>query len=384
MKKKENKAAKNETVKSIATYRKKRKRKRIFKAFFFLLLAVGLSYAGLRGYQYFSGNDSFGDSSGGFPVALKGDNLIECETIDNHLVLLTDKNLLIYSKSGKEKQELNHGYFNPSIDCNQRWCLLFDIGSTQCKLVGTSGVALEKTTENKIIFGKVASNGNIALVTEDEHYQCRLTIYDKKGKELFRWFSAEGIVTALCFNSSENGCVVSTMNTENGIPTSTIYGLSFSKTNELYHTSVSNVLAVDVLQVGNRIHLVGDNQLIVFDTKGNQLQTTSYPNSLKQVLDKSSSYTILLLGEDIKSSNSILVLDANGQKVSEKDFNETVRKIACDNRHVLALTKEQILLFDVKLNDKKSYDNKSGATYIAILDSSGYDVNSNQIEKFSI
>lgn len=373
-----------ETIKSIAAYRKKRRKKRWAKTILILLLAAGISYVALMGYRNFTENQEFSDSASGFPIALKGDTIYGCDTIESNIALLTDKNLMIYSKSGKEKQEMNHGYFNPSMDCNENFCLLFDIGSTQFKLLHSGGVLYEKTTENKILFGRVASNGYSAIVTEDERYQCRLTIYNKNGNEIFRWYAAEGIVTALSFNSGENGCMVTTLNTEKGIPVTTLYGLSFSKSNELYHTAISNIMAIAVAQIGNRIHVIGDSEMVVLNMKGNQLKTFSYPDHLKQAAFPSNQYTVLLLGENIKSNNTVLVLDTNGQKVSSRDFEDDIRKIDCDSHHVVLLTREQILTLDIKLNTKKTYDNKSGVIYLAHLDKNGYDINLNQIDRFAL
>lgn len=368
---------------NIELYRKKRKRAILTKRLIALAVILVLALCGYGIYNAITQGDLAGGNED-FPVKLNSDTIYECDTVGTHLALLTDKNLTFYSSKGTNIRTVNHSYAEPAMDCAGDLALIYDIGGTQFSVETTTGTQFSKIMDQNILLGKVSSNGTVAIVTNDSRYQCRLTVFNKTGEEIYKWYSAEGIVTDLMMDTTGSKAAVCTMNTKNGFCVSVVYGLDFSKTDETFRTEIPNSMAVGISYMGNRIQVICDDMLVVLDIHGNQKTSYTYPGTVKQYNLSSNKYTILLFGEDVKSSSEIVVLDANGEVVSDLIVDDTIRQITTDGTHIVTLGKEDIICYNMKLEQGAAYSGKGSSAYIAINGTVGYEMNTNNLNKFLV
>ena len=83
-----------------------------------------------------------------------------------------------------------------------------------------------KKLDDPIIFGRISSGGRIAIITSSENYVCRLIVFDKSGKEIYSRNCVERVID-LAFNSSGNGCILSTSDALNGELITELISVSF-------------------------------------------------------------------------------------------------------------------------------------------------------------
>lgn len=377
-------------VSNIERYRRERKRKQLVRRVLAVVVVLLFGAACLWGYRLYSSREDTtmneGSSASGFPVKLKGDSIQSVRMMGGTLALLTDRELTLYNSKGSAVRSVSHGYFNPSIKCSSKRTLVYDIGGNKFSVQSKAGEVASAETENKILFGEIADNGNVAIVTTDNRYQNRLTVYNQNGIEIWRWYSAQNLVTALDFTDGGNGCVAAAVGTEGGQPRTTVYGLDFSKQDEeVFSSQADGMLAVAVsVKSGGNIHLIGDDALAVFSEKGEEVSRFEYPKALMYYDASPSKYTVLLFGEEVKSNHTVAVLDAKGKTTSEKEFNTKVRGMFSDGSHIVLLTDKQIVCYNMLMKQGKTFDDQSDISYIAGNGGTGYRLNSVQIEKFPI
>lgn len=375
---------KNE-VASIELYRAKRKKKKRKRRMIVIFSILAIAFLGIFGYYAVDmiSNSSNG-KNGSFPVKLNGDLILQNQMLGEQVVILNDKKLLFYNNQGKLIREVGHSYFNPAVSCSSSKALLYDIKGTNFSVETDKGTEITQTLSNDIIIGEIAENGNIAIVSEDDRYSCRLTIYDSKGTEIFKWYLADKYITSLDFIDLGGGCVVAALGVSNGYTETYVYRLDFSKDKEQYQTTITGSAPLMVNVMDNKTHIVCDNQAVVLDKNGCQLNSVVFNQSLKQTVAASERYTVMLFGEDVKSTSEIVVYDENLSEVGKISNTERIRKIDSDGDHVIALYNDRIVCYDMSLNQKAEYSGQSSVNDVICSLERGYSTNTNNLNSFDL
>lgn len=370
---------------NIELYRSKRKKQMQMHRFIVVLVVLGIGLLLVLGYYGVTKLSISSEEGGGnFPVKLSGDLILQNEMMGSQTVILTDKELLFYNKQGNLLRKISHGDFSPAISCSSDKVLLYDMGGVNFRVESSSGTLLTKSSSNDIIMGKIAENGNIVIVSEDDRYSCRLTVYDKNGDEIFKWYLADNYITAFDFVDSGDGCVVAAVGVSDGFTTTTVYGLDFSKEKEQYQSTITGSLPVAVNVMDNRTQVVCDNQLVLLDKNGSQLHAVPFTQSLKQVVAASDYYTVLLFGEEVKSTSTMVVYDANASVVGSSSSSERIRRIDSDGKHVTALYDDKIICYDMSLEQTRELDHQESVNDVICGGSSGYSVNTTTLNRFAL
>jgi len=375
---------KNEAT-SIELYRAKRKKQKRKRRMIIFLSILVIAFLGIFGYYTVDiiSNSSHG-KNGAFPVKLNGDLILQNQMMGERIVILNDKKLLFYNHQGKLITEVGHSYFNPAISCSSNKALLYDIKGTTFSVETDRGTDFIQNISNDIIIGKIAENGNIAIVSEDDRYSCRLTIYNSKGSEIFKWYLADKYITSLDFTDSGGGCVVAALGVNNGYTETYVYKLDFSKDKEQYQTTITGSAPLMVNVMGNKTHIVCDNQAVVLDKNGGQLNSVVFNQPLKQTVAASGRYTVMLFGKDVKSTSEIIVYDANLSEVGKISNTERIRKIDSDGDHIIALYNDRIVCYDMSLNQKMEYNEQSSVNDVICGGQIGYSTNTTSFNGFSL
>ena len=87
-------------------------------------------------------------------------------------------------------------------------------------------------TEEKIITAAIADNGNYAVATYSNSYASAVTVFSKRNKQIYEWYSAEDTVNNIALSSTGKKLAVSSFNSSSGLFKSKVnvinYALSLS------------------------------------------------------------------------------------------------------------------------------------------------------------
>lgn len=379
-----------EELKDIERYRKKQNRKKLLKRLLIFLAIAVIALFGFSVYRSYTEEGTFDlfdlfHTSSSFPVRLSGNTVVESRMMGNTIVLLTDRDCAFYTKRGSEIQKQSHGFADPNLKTSSKRALLYDLDGTKFMTASKTGVMLEKELSNRIVFGEIAENGTIAMVTHDDHYACRLTVYNETGEEIFKWYSAEQLITAVDFTDHGSGCVVASINTSGGLMQTSVYGLDFSKQDPLFSTDLENCMAVSIQQKSNgNLQLVTDRSMITLKENGELVSTYSFQKDLKNYSGQLDGYTVLLLGEDVKSQQTAVVLDANGEQVSQVELQERVRKLDAKDGNLYFLTSDKILVYDLKLEHPTVLEGQTATEMVLGDGQTVYSFNHSELKQLTL
>lgn len=369
---------------NIDVYRKKRRKKNFYKYLkYFIVVFLALVFLTLV-WNFFINQRICSQDTSNFPVLLSGDSAIDFQRNETGFSVLTNKQLDFYSLSGIKLRTVNNTVTLPMINSCKDKTLLYEQGGTGYSVEKSNETLTKNIVENKIILGKVAENGNVALVTEDEKYACSLVIYDRSSNQIFKWNLAENIIIDFCFTDSGNGCVVTTMGANDGITKGTVYGLNFTSKQELFKTNMGDCIPIAISCDRGNIHIICENRLVFLDHKGSVLKEKAYVDKLFKYVLTQNNYIVMLFGEESKSMASLVVYDGFGEEIAQTQFKEKIRNIDSDGRNIIVLTDNSVICCDMQLKILNTVNNKQNVDSVICIDSFAYDISMNRIYKFAL
>lgn len=241
------KAEAAETV-DMNTFEKQRARKRSFRRLRRLLIVLVIA-AGAASLYYTRGkwvpklegildkpqativNDGR-VQAGNFPIDLGDSTTASLATLDDDLICVDVGMVTTYDSNGKVRTTDFNSYGSPIARTAGKRMLIFDSNSTSFRLLNKNGEVYEKRTENIIIYGAVAENGNALIVTLDDKYTTLLTVYDRNGAQIYVWGCGERITDA-SFAEDGDACVVSTFDVSGGQMVSRIHRIDLTKSDSI-------------------------------------------------------------------------------------------------------------------------------------------------------
>ncbi len=171
------------------------------------------------------------DTGSGYPTSITGTqvlptNLLAC---DGMAVTLSDTSLTVQNATAKRVFSRQHSFSQPRMcEAGGRW-LVYNLGGTGYRVETISKTVLTGTAEGDIQAVALAPNGRFALVTQTSDNASRLTVYMANGEVQYTYSFYDALITAVTLNNNGTRGVVSTVSTENGALSGTLYLLDFSK-----------------------------------------------------------------------------------------------------------------------------------------------------------
>ena len=369
---------------NIDVYRKRRRRKNFYKYFKYAIVVVlTLTFFALI-WNFFIIQKMCSHDTSNYPISLSGDSVIDFQKNETGFVVLTNKQLDFYSLSGIKLRTVNNTATLPVINSCGDKTLLYEQGGTGYSLEKGNSTITKNVIESKIILGKVAKNGNVALVIEDEKYACSLVIYDSSSNQIFKWNSAENIITDFCFTDNGDGCVVATMGAKDGVTKGTVYGLNFANNNELFKTIIGDCMPLAIKHDKGRINIICENKIVFVDGKGSILKEKQYVDKLVKYVLTQNNYIVMLFSEESKSMANLIVYDSLGEEVAQTQFKEKIRNIDSDGRNIVVLTDNSVVCCDMQLKILNTINNKQNVDRIICIDSFVYDISMGRVHKFAL
>ncbi|MBQ4100401.1 MAG: hypothetical protein IJC83_02510, partial [Oscillospiraceae bacterium] len=146
----------------------------------------------------------------GFPIDLETDSSKGIIKAGSDILVLTESNVRLITRSGKNVVNLQHGFQNPQVKAISGKFLIYDRGTNHITMQGKSGAVYELATENPIITAAISQKGRAAIITEAQMYASQMLVVDKKGNELFRWNSDGKAAVSASFSYDENKIAAAT------------------------------------------------------------------------------------------------------------------------------------------------------------------------------
>lgn len=283
--------------------------------------------------------------SGSLPIELESTNTIDVKPLGNYYYLLTNTHIYAYSNSGKELINQIHGFENPILEVSRFGALIFDQRETKVMILTISGEETVVDIKKEVISASISDTGTYAVVTESDSYASAVSVYNKKGKNIYEWYSAKDTVNNVAIASNGKKIAVSTFSTSGGEFTSNINVLNFKSATPEYSYKIDNSLVYDISCPATSYFTVASANSIQF-IKWSNYERNDYNNDHNLICLRTASHgTVAVWGRESNLNEStVTVFKKNGEKEYEFNFDGIISDIRLFGGHIYCMSDTDIYL----------------------------------------
>lgn len=283
---------------------------------------------------------------GGFPSNVHLDGVKQAFPLSGGFAAVGTTDLMLYSSSGNQLRNIQHGYARPSITVGNSRVCIYSRSASSLRVESRTRNLFTHTFDSEISLATMSDNGTLAVFT-----QTQLAVYNPQFEKIWTWNTSETPL-AMTFASDNKQFAAGCLKAENGALGSVIHLFDTRTEAEVATISSADAIPLRMRYVDNsQILIVYDSYLALFSaTTGEQLARYDYANSALQSVDfGDKGGTALLFGSDeISGISGIVLLDDTLQTVGSAAIQSSVLSVVQNRNGVYVLTDSAILSYSTK------------------------------------
>ena len=294
-----------------------------------VILAIAYLLSSLVNSPEFAGLSSLGDmikGGPGYPIDAPGGKIKGMYQNDSGIILLNETTLYIYNTSGSEVYSNLHRMGNPQVQTSGTMMLNYDRGSKTYAAYSRNNLFYNGSTDEAIRCGAISQNGCIAIATQTENAQTRVTVLDSRQREQYVW-KTDNVVTALAMSDNGSAVAIASSYAQAGELKNVLTVLKNGQEQNRYELANQLILALEF--DGSNVRCITDKNAFIlgtegkiigqFDYKGQSLAAFSmYENGGALVFgdyEQDRKYTLASVADDFYTLNGTTTLNDSLQKV---------------------------------------------------------------------
>lgn len=294
-----------------------------------VILVIAYLLSSLVNSPEFAGLSSLGDmikGGPGYPIDAPGGKIKGMYQNDSGIILLNETTLYIYNTSGSEVYSNLHRMGNPQVQTSGTMMLNYDRGSKTYAAYSRNNLFYNGSTDEAIRCGAISQNGCIAIATQTENAQTRVTVLDSRQREQYVW-KTDNVVTALAMSDNGSAVAIASSYAQAGELKNVLTVLKNGQEQNRYELANQLILALEF--DGSNVRCITDKNAFIlgtegkiigqFDYKGQSLAAFAmYENGVALVFgdyEQDRKYTLASVADDFYTLNGTTTLNDSLQKV---------------------------------------------------------------------
>lgn len=280
--------------------------------------------------------------------------LLDVDTEDGAVYLPLGFGMASASKDGfhyhstveSNRFHVSGSYRNPALTVGDRLALIYDRGGSSLSVVTSYSEVWNKTLDSTILSASMNPKGAFALVTNETGYRCAVTIYSHKQAMLCKWLTSQYYIltasvnhnaeafAALCFSSTGNAMLTQVM----------LFHVGEEKAFATIDLQDRNVCSMKYDNSGN-LFILCEDSLLVLDAQGKVLLDRSFDRTLTGFYHQEGMAPLLVFTRAAQDGEMVqlLMLNASGQVLCDKEFAGTYLDVATDGEAVHLLLNDRLI-----------------------------------------
>ncbi len=324
--------------------------------------------------------------SGSYPIEFESNDSLNSISRGQYYYLLTDTEIKAFSNAGKEIYSYAHGFENPVLKTSATRALVFEQGGTDAFVFDLNSLKSTVKTKKNIITASISDSGTYALVTHSDNYASAVSVYSKKNKLLYEWYSSDGTVNNVAIAPSGKKIAVSLFTSNVGQYNSKLSVLTFDSATPEFSKTYEGTLIYTLDTFSKRGFSVLTLEGYQF-IKWSNYQLKEYSDEYTASMFRASSRgsVVVFNRESDKTDNRIAVFSARGELEYQFKFNGLISDIQLSHGHIYCISDTKIYIFDEQGNVIRSAECGFGAVRIAVIGTNSVAViTDNKIEKIKL
>lgn len=110
------------------------------------------------------------------------------------ILLVNNEGIRALDKSGREAWNIVYASTSPAVYVKNRFILIADMNGKNVSVYSRDKLITQIKTEKEILCAKLNKNGYVAVATDELGFKGMITVYNRSGKEVFKWHSGSGYI----------------------------------------------------------------------------------------------------------------------------------------------------------------------------------------------
>ncbi len=195
-----------------------------------------------------------------------GADIAQIQRYDKGVVCVKSNYICYIDKKGEKIWEHDTQISNPILSTSGKYIAVAGKDSKYLDLYKGKKLVYSIEISDKIRSCSVSEKGDVALVTDKSSYKGGVSVYNKKGEEVFSWVSGVNYITSAAMLKSRN-VAVSLVSTENAV-TSFVMVFDIYETDPINGAEISGSLIFDSLQYKKNAYISADNAIASVNSDG--------------------------------------------------------------------------------------------------------------------
>lgn len=334
--------------------------KRLFKVLLIILvcvvaLLVVLNWDDLspENVSGFIQNDLLGVSHGdGYPTPISGTevNSGNFKLMDSTTpVYISDTSAVFLNDNAGQRQNRQHAFASPSLECNKNNAILFNVGGTGYRIFDHKDELYANSVDNKIFDADIAENGSYVFVTQSGDYLAELTAYTKDHTLKYKYSFADYYIQNVSISNDGSKAIVSGFSSNNGSLVSAVYIIDFSTENYIAKYEFSDIMIYDVCfyNNGNAV-AIGDNKSYFFNLENNERQDIDYDSCTltSYSADKEKGLVMSLAKQPDGRDCDVQIISTEGETTARFSTGTKITSISLGYDNIAALSSNMVFIYN--------------------------------------
>ena len=355
--------------------------KKFFKVFIIIALSVVLVMVFMNldkltpeNISHWIAYDLLGQSEGdGYPAGFSGADVDtgNFDLMDGVPVYCSDTSVAVLNANAGKYQEVSHAFANLVLSTNSGYSMVYNAGATGYMIIDRNSVIKSGLTEKKIFSADVCPKGIYCILSEDDDYLAKLTVYRKDDLEMYTYSFADFYVNMVSINAEGTRAVVSGLSAKNGSLLSVLYVLDFSQGNYMQRYEFDEIYIYDIkyLDNGNAV-AVGDKSAYYIDIKGGAKKNVDYHSKFltTYTLDRKNGMLLSLSSTPDGKECEVIMIDADGERPAEIQTNRQVLSMDYRDERIAVLFDREAAVYNMKAKKIASMESKGDSRKIRFAD----------------
>lgn len=205
-------------------------------------------------------------------VAVEYGDAYRTKRIENDVLIYNNKGVKAIDLKGKTKWQISQSLSEPIAECGGSYVLLADLAGNHFGALYKNGKQINEYKLGKdIISAKVTRKGYAVFATDTDGYKGKVTLFNKKGREIYAWNSGSGYVADVDITDNGRYLAVAQINTDGDAVNTKLQFIDTSRGEVVAAVDRNSEAAVEVKFLSsNKLLLVTDNHIVQYSKKGKE------------------------------------------------------------------------------------------------------------------
>lgn len=297
----------------------------------------------------------------GFPITSDITAVKSIDYSNGCLLVINESEIRCFNDNGAQIYSRIHGFTNPVVKTSKIRTLTYGLNASRYIIHTPQEEIINKSTPNGygIVAADISDSGVYAIATTASQEVSLVTVYDKDGKEIYKFHSSSNHVIDV--SVSENGkrmCVV-TITTKQAQIVSKIMIFDFDSVDPIFEKELKDEAVYASEYMGKSdLSIITNKSYLCIDGEEVDSQIKYELNSLKDYEINSDSIVLYNKPDDNSLTGTARVINTSGEVKAQFDIQGNVFDISCHNNRLYIL-EESVCEYDYsgKLLNKSKINN---------------------------